>query len=167
MARRSRAPKPCEAACGRPVRRVRGARWCSPCVAKQGKRTCGECGEDFYPDMMRGPRCKTCASKKAHAARVEKTYGITGEQYAELLEFQGGGDAVTGQKPRAKRLAVDHDHTTGEVRGLLLKHTNFYVIGWLESFDDPFEILDNLRAYLENPPARRLWGEGCVPRQQV
>ena len=41
------------------------------------------------------------------------------------------------------------------------------MIGWLESFDDPFEILDNLRAYLENPPARRLWGEGCVPRQPV
>jgi hypothetical protein len=34
-----------------------------------------------------------------------------------------------------------------------------YVIGWLESFDDPFAILDALRAYLENPPAKQLWGD--------
>jgi hypothetical protein len=95
---------------------------------------------------------------------VEDTYGITGEQYAELLAYQGGGDAVTGQKPRAKRLAVDHHHGTGEVRGLLLKHTNYYVIGWLEKFDDPFAILDALREYLENPPARRLWGAD-VPKR--
>jgi hypothetical protein len=135
-------------------------------VAKLPKKVCRECGEEFHPDRMTGPRCKPCASSKAHGKRILETYGITAEQYAELLAFQGGGDAVTGQKPRAKRLAVDHDHATGEVRGLLLKHTNFYVIGWLESFDDPFAILDALRAYLAEPPARRLWGDD-VPRQPV
>jgi hypothetical protein len=116
--------------------------------------------------MMRGPRCSPCNSKAAHEKRVQETYGLKPGQYDQLLAFQGGGDAITGQKPRAKRLAVDHDHANGEVRGLLTKHSNFYVIGWLETFDDPFKILDNIRAYLENPPAKQLWGDD-VPRQEV
>jgi hypothetical protein len=146
------------------VRKRRAARFCSACIAKKPKKTCAECGAAFQIDMMSGPRCRPCASSKAHEKRVGDVYGLRPGQYAELLAFQGGGDAVTGQKPRAKRLAVDHDHATGEVRGLLLKHTNFYVIGWLESFDDPFAILDALRQYLEHPPAKRLWGDD-VPKQ--
>jgi hypothetical protein len=122
------------------------------------KKTCVECGESLHPDRFTGPRCKPCASAKSHEKRVADTYGLKPGQYAELLAFQGGGDAVTGQKPRAKRLAVDHRHSDGMVRGLLLKHTNFYVIGWLETFDDPLAILDALRDYLTNPPAQRLWG---------
>lgn len=115
---------------------------------------------------MNGRRCRPCVSQANHAKRIEQTYGITADQYAQLLEYQGGGDAVTGQKPHAKRLAVDHDHRTGKVRGLLTKHTNYYVIGWLEKFDDPEAILDALREYLRNPPASRLWGD-AVPRQPV
>jgi hypothetical protein len=134
-------------------------------VARLPKAHCDSCGADLHPDMMSTKtRCRPCASTRSHEKRVGEVYGLGPGQYAELLAFQGGGDAVTGQKPRAKRLAVDHNHATGEVRGLLLKHTNFYVIGWLESFEDPFAILDALRAYLENPPARRLWGDR-VPRQ--
>ena len=149
----------CQQCGSRPPRRIRGARLRTPCVGRVPKKTCSVCGGEFQPDRMTGPRCKPCASAKNHEKRVADTYGLKPGQYAELLAFQGGGDAVTGQKPRAKRLAVDHDHRTGEVRGLLLKHTNFYVIGWLESFDDPFAILDALRAYLENPPAKQLWGD--------
>ena len=153
--------------CGtRPVRRIRGARYCSPCVGRMPKKDCRECGESFHPDRMTGPRCKPCASAKAHEKRVGDIYGLKPGQYAELLAFQGGGDAITGQKPRSKRLAVDHRHSDGEVRGLLLKHTNLYVVGWLESFDDPFAILDNLRAYLTESPAKKLWGD-AVPRQDV
>jgi hypothetical protein len=133
-------------------------------VGRLPKKTCRVCLEAFAPDMMTGLRCKPCASKALHDKRVGEVYGLSPGQYDELLEYQGGGDAVTGQRPRAKRLAVDHDHKTGEVRGLLLKHTNFYVLGWLEGFDDPFAILDALREYLIEPPARRLWGD-AVPKQ--
>lgn len=157
----------CEAGCGRPVRKRRGARWCSPCVGRMAKRQCEPCGALFHPDMMATrDRCRGCSREKAHDKRVGEIYGLAPGQYAELLEFQGGGDAITGQKPRAKRLAVDHDHETGEVRGLLVKHTNFYVLGWLERFEDPFKILDAIAAYLKNPPARRLWGDK-VPKQEV
>jgi hypothetical protein len=38
-------------------------------------------------------------------------FGITAEQYAELLESQGGGCALCGATPKpGKDLAIDHDH---------------------------------------------------------
>lgn len=47
-------------------------------------------------------------------------------QYDAMLESQGGVCACCGEKPSAdKRLAVDHDHATGRVRGLLCTRCNF------------------------------------------
>lgn len=161
---RRRTTKVC-AQCGtRPPRRIRGALFCSPCVAKMPKKTCRECAADFQPDRMNGPRCRPCASKKAHEKRVGDIYGLGPGQYDELLAHQGGVSAIAGMRPGIKRLAVDHDHKTGEVRGLLTKHENFYLIGWLETFDDPFAVLEAAAEYLRNPPAKRLWGD-AVPRQ--
>lgn len=128
------------------------------------KKVCSACGQELQPDMMAGTRCRPCNSKRAHDKRVQQVYGLKPGQYDELLKFQGGVSAIGRTPPRGKRLAVDHDHRTGEVRGLLLKHENFYILGWLEKFDDPFEVLDRIRDYLTNPPARRLWGDD-VPKQ--
>lgn len=56
------------------------------------------------------------------------TYGITPEQYDELLAAQGGMcmcaicDATPEQNGKA--LAVDHCHETGQVRGLLCSPHN-------------------------------------------
>lgn len=74
-----------------------------------------------------GPRCATChrevkkASRRAaHGRWILKTYGLTLEQYEALYEAQGGVcyicQRATGKR---KKLAVDHDHETGYVRGLL------------------------------------------------
>lgn len=153
----------CEKGCGRAVRKRRGAKWCSPCVARIPSRACVVCQGSFKPDMMTGPRCKRCASAKAHAKRVEETYGLAPGQYDELLAWQGGLSAIGRHKPGAKRLAVDHDHKTGEVRGLLTKHENFYLLGYVERFEDPVAVLWEAIAYLENPPAKQLWGKD-VPK---
>lgn len=80
----------------------------------------------------RKPRCVTHARerKKAtrlnvHARMVEKTYGITGEQYWALYEAQGGRCAICRwASGKTKRLAVDHDHETGQVLGLLCGRCN-------------------------------------------
>lgn len=127
------------------------------------KKTCAVCSGLFQPDMMAtGTRCRQCHRDAAHDKRVGETYGLAPGQYRQLLAFQGGVSAIAKQKPQAKRLAVDHDHRTGKVRGLLTKHENFYVLGWLEKFDDPFAVLDAIAEYLRNPPAKRLWGD-AVP----
>ncbi len=56
---------------------------------------------------------------------LRKTYGITIEQYLDLLSKQGGVCAIC-HKPETKtlrgkviHLGVDHNHTTGKMRGLL------------------------------------------------
>ena len=161
-----RQPKPCQGNCGRPVRKRRGAAWCSPCIARIPKKVCAVCSKPFAPDMMRGPRCAQCASSRAHDKRVSEVYGLAPGQYGELLAFQGGVSAIGGHTPTTKRLAVDHDHKTGEVRGLLTKHENFYLLGYVERFDDPVAVLQAAIEYLKAPPARRLWGDK-VPRQPV
>ena len=56
---------------------------------------------------------------------------------------------------RAKKLAVDHDHKTGEVRGLCCGICN-NVLG-LMARDDP-SVFDRAADYLRNPPARRVLG---------
>jgi hypothetical protein len=52
-------------------------------------------------------------------AYLRRTFGITQADYDALLERQGGGCAICGKRPGKIALHVDHDHETGEVRGLL------------------------------------------------
>lgn len=151
--------RPCAGCSVRPVRRVRGAKFCSPCVARLPKKECVACGERFHPDRMTGPRCKPCASRLAHAKRVADVYSITPEQYAALLAHQGGSCYVCRRVPRSKRLAVDHDHSCCPgptscgrcVRGLLCRSCNRDVLGHLK--DDP-AALQRAIDYLASPPAR-------------
>lgn len=148
--------------CGvRPVRKRRGARWCSPCVRKQPHRECAYCDKAFPPDMMNGPRCKPCQSKLSHEKRVGETYGLKPGQYDELLEHQGGMCFICRRRPASKRLAVDHDHGNGLVRGLLCRGCNRDVLGHLR---DSIAALYRAIEYLESPPAQELWGED-TPKQ--
>jgi Recombination endonuclease VII len=51
--------------------------------------------------------------------------------YPELFEAQGGVCAICGKPPGERALHVDHDHETGQVRGLLCYSCNTK-LGWLE-----------------------------------
>lgn len=72
-----------------------------------------------------------------HKLRV--AYGIGMKEYSEMLVSQGGacglcGVVLVGTKP----LAVDHDHVTGRIRGLLCRRCNTALApaesdaGWLD-----------------------------------
>jgi hypothetical protein len=65
--------------------------------------------------------------RKGH---LKKTYGLTLEDYDRLLEAQGGKCVCGSTK---KPLHVDHDHETGEVRGLLCGPCNRTIGMALES----------------------------------
>lgn len=60
----------------------------------------------------------------------ERRFGITRQEYAEMFHAQNGACAICSQPEtatrngRIKALAVDHDHTSGEVRGLLCADCN-------------------------------------------
>lgn len=126
-------------------------------------KTCKDCVTEGVTSQREakfpGPRCfthhkafKKAAKQRSHDAAVSRTYGLAPGDYERLYESQGRRCAIAGCRAtgKSKRLAVDHDHRTGEVRGLLCTPHN-RVIGY--NFDSP-EAFDSLAEYLRNPPAR-------------
>ena len=105
-----------------------------------------------------GPRCATHhrAHRQhiqllAHGNKIRNTYGITAQQYAALYTAQGGRCPICGiATGKARRLAVDHNHHTGEIRGLLCSPCNI-TIGRLGTPG-----LVRAINYLNNPPARKV-----------
>lgn len=79
---------------------------------------------------------------------IEREFGIKYEDYDKMLEEQHGVCAICGKpetKPNAKYLAVDHNHETGEVRGLLCNNCN-RALGLLK---DNVDVLQNAINYLK------------------
>lgn len=67
------------------------------------------------------------ASKRTY--NLWATYGLTDADYDQMLEEQGSRCAICRRTPAeahrdGSRLRVDHDHATGEVRGLLCVSCN-------------------------------------------
>ena len=121
------------------------------------KRACKDCGSTSRALKAPGPRCATClrALKKAqkrasHGRWILKTYGLTLEQYEALYEAQGGVCWICRRATgKVRRLAVDHDHATGYVRGLLCSEDN-KILGHFR--DDPVAA-QRMVDYLVSPPA--------------
>lgn len=69
----------------------------------------------------------------------------------ELHEKQNGLCGICGEletafmKTKVMYLAVDHDHNTGEIRGLLCNNCN----NGLGRFNDDVKLLQNAIAYIE------------------
>jgi hypothetical protein len=78
-----------------------------------------------------------------------RLYGITVDQYDEMLAAQGGVCALCGKKPGKVRLGVDHDHTLKAkygvvwVRALIHNRCNRS----LAPFEHDDETLTRLAAY--------------------
>lgn len=84
---------------------------------------------------------------------IERRYGITVQRYRDILATQGGGCAICGERQptgRAARFHVDHDHKSGEVRGLLCSPCNT----GLGAFRDSAENLKRASVYLTNTPTQ-------------
>ena len=57
-------------------------------------------------------------------ASIKRLYGISVEEYGRLLESQSFVCAICFESPHGRDLDVDHDHETGQVRGLLCHKCN-------------------------------------------
>lgn len=120
-----------------------GRRWCSGCQTFVSLR-----------DVASGAaRCRPCISGVTHRSYVAKTYGIPEGDYDRMLEAQNGLCAICLGRPVSKRLAVDHDHKTNEVRGLLCSRCNHDLLG---AAHDSLDLLLRAVDYLRNPPYRKL-----------
>lgn len=80
--------------------------------------------------------------------RLRTRYGLSKEQYSNFLVIQNYVCAIC-QNPEVpsykKRLSVDHDHNTGQVRGLLCHACNTA----LGKFKDSLELLESAVQYLK------------------
>jgi hypothetical protein len=121
-----------------------------------GERWCAGC-QSFVPLFYtRQSRCVACASRGAHKSHVEGTYEISYDEYEALGEWQGWRCYICQRVARNRRLAVDHDHVSGQVRGLLCaddkRGCNHAVLGNISGI----EMARRIVAYLERPPLERM-----------
>jgi hypothetical protein len=85
--------------------------------------------------------------RRARGYALMRDFGITLEQYDELLEKQNGCCAIC-QRHHAlfeKHLSVDHSHKTKRIRGLLCTHCNYRLVARHEDG----ELLRRIADYVE------------------
>jgi len=77
---------------------------------------------------------------------LKSKYGVTQEVYDAMFKQQNGVCKICKQTERGryKNLAVDHNHTTNEVRGLLCRRCNLG-LAYLENKG----FMDSASAYLQ------------------
>lgn len=126
-----------------------------------GRRWCSGCQTMIPLWYARGSRCTACESAASYGSHIKREYGITYDQYLDLYEAQGGVCFICGKAPRTIRLAVDHDHKTGAVRGLLCtgqRSCNHDVLGNIADLAMAQRIVE----YLQRPPAFTILSDGKV-----
>lgn len=132
-------------------------------------KICTVCGvekpiTEYYLRSKKGttpkPHCKECErikSRKYHTDHplpkeikrersLRKSFGIGLKDYNEMLVKQGGCCAICGTDScsTGKSFAVDHDHQTGRIRGLLCRSCNTA----LGQFKDSIAMLQEAIKYL-------------------
>jgi hypothetical protein len=122
----------------------------------EGNVWCRRCA-DYLPIHRFGLKngkpatyCRRCYKTYAHENRLKRIFDVSPEDYNRLLDIQEGRCAICRDRPVRRFLAVDHDHHTGKIRGLLCKRCNKDLLG---SARDSTEILERAICYLESPPA--------------
>lgn len=122
------------------------------------KLKCIDCGEIHLRDareLKNGVKPRECVhfrpqNKMFDDRRdgiIRRQYGITLDQYNQMLEDQDYKCAICGNEDEVegRRLAIDHCHTKNEVRGLLCGKCNRA----LGLFYDNKELLNNAIQYLD------------------
>ncbi len=84
-------------------------------------------------------------SSSRRKCNYKRRYNTTIEEYDRMFEEQDGVCYICGEPSLAKRLAVDHNHETGKVRGLLCARCNI----WLGIFENNEELFKQFKIYLK------------------
>lgn len=119
---------------------------------KYKTKSCRYCQDDFQPAAPSHLYCSDkCAANGVIQRHYKKSYGLGYEEVKQLRKDQNHLCAICGEKgfmmnSRVKSaLCVDHDHKTGEIRGMLCHNCN----RGLGLFQDSLDRLKSAIAYLE------------------
>lgn len=120
-------------------------------------RECVSCGEfkqpeDFpcykskrsYGGYQASRSCKSCEKERKLRSHLEKTYGLTLEDYEDMVLEQDNKCYLCGEEPSDVygRLVVDHCHKTGKVRKLLCRMCNIH-LSKIEACEEYFNRVKN------------------------
>jgi len=122
-------------------------------AAKEKHRKAVKAYRQKNPDKYHGTRREAVARWREEnpelyrAQHLQRTYGISLDEYQRMLEVQNGHCATCPSDTPGGRGTwhVDHCHSTGKIRGLLCRACNT-ALGLVK--DNP-ETLRNLASYLE------------------
>ena len=106
------------------------------------------CNEYFVGRPNRKYCSQTCQAQVSRRKnQLKRRYGVDEQEYSAMLAAQDGKCGICGSTcSSGRRLAVDHDHDTGRVRGLLCTNCN----AGLGHFQDSKARLGKAIAYLSN-----------------
>ena len=93
-------------------------RQCRSCLSLISKEDMRKQGKYFRSN------CNPCENERIREHQLENKYGISLKEYNTLLDAQDGVCAICFGVEKNKKLSVDHNHDTGEVRGLLCHKCN-------------------------------------------
>lgn len=107
---------------------------------------CRRCCSEYNKSRPRPYRSTPAETRRRN---LKKKFGITPEQYDDLLTKQGGKCAICGTTSNFtfKNLCVDHDHKTGLVRGLLCLNCNTALGQLKDSTDLLLKAVDYLEGF--------------------
>lgn len=90
----------------------------------------GMCRKHYSADLKADP----VRGRRDYAGHLRRKFGLSIEEYERMEREQGGVCAICERPPGKRRLAVDHDHDSGQIRALLCAACN-RAIGCMA--DDP------------------------------
>lgn len=150
---------------------------CKPCLAEslrlrsQGLKRCGKCFNvksetDFVRYKVRlSKNCKDCYLEmkekelqdkknwyeaKGRWIALERKYGITKLEYESRLSNQSNSCAICRSPiSEESRGSVDHNHDTGQIRGILCTFCNLTLLPVVELYEDKLQYIDEAKKYLE------------------
>ncbi len=108
----------------------------------QQKKNYREKNKDAINEKVRLKRKESAEKPNDY---LKRKYNLTPEQYLTMLKNQNGVCAICGKQEKNRRLAVDHCHKTGKIRGLLCALCNT-AIG---KFNDDVNLLTKAIKYLK------------------
>jgi hypothetical protein len=134
-------------------------KWCQKQQEQQKRKKNKEYQQKYYKKNKHKKNRQVKEYRRKHQTwyareqlkKTAKKYGLTLEEYDQILEDQNGVCAICG-KPETElnrygsinRLSIDHDHDTDKIRGLLCRRCN-RVLGSIET---NIELIPQMIAYL-------------------
>ena len=110
---------------------------------------CGQCSQTFLARDARSKFCLECKAIRDKAYKrnnaLKSNFGIDADDWKMMFSLQGNACAICKRPGGGKAyMAVDHDHQTNRIRGILCRDCNM----GLGNFKDSQEFLEIAARYL-------------------